>query len=63
MGCMTTLILASEYPDLYAACMFVDGQWDGTWTPDELSEATSELLSGGTNAYRCVAVMEWLFEN
>jgi len=98
MGCMTTLILASEYPDLYAACMFVDGQWDvstlssledqtfiyfaaeddqnayngmqevmemfdedgvdytyaqwdGTWTPDELSEATSELLAGGTNAY------------
>ncbi len=28
MGCMTTLILASEYPDLYAGCMFVDGQWD-----------------------------------
>ena len=28
MGCMTTLILASEYPNLYAACMFVDGQWD-----------------------------------
>ena len=28
MGCMTTLVLASEYPDLYAACMFVDGQWD-----------------------------------
>ena len=28
MGCMTTLILASEYPDLYAACMCVDGQWD-----------------------------------
>jgi len=98
MGCMTTLILASEYPDLYAACMFVDGQWDvstlsslenqtfiyfaaeddtnayngmqevmtmfdedgadytyaqwdGTWTPDELSAATSELLSGDTNAY------------
>lgn len=30
MGCMTTLILASEYPDLYAACMFVDGQWDAS---------------------------------
>ena len=30
MGCMTTLILASEYPDLYDACMFVDGQWDVT---------------------------------
>ena len=28
MGCMTTLILASEYPGLYAGCMFVDGQWD-----------------------------------
>lgn len=28
MGCMIHLILASEYPDLYAACMFVDGQWD-----------------------------------
>ncbi len=28
MGCMTTLILASEYPNLYDACMFVDGQWD-----------------------------------
>lgn len=30
MGCMTTLVLASQYPDLYAACMFVDGQWDIT---------------------------------
>ena len=30
MGCMTTLILASQYPDLYAGCMFVDGQWDTT---------------------------------
>lgn len=28
MGCMTTMLLASEYPDLYAACMLVDGQWD-----------------------------------
>ena len=28
MGCMTTLILASEHPELYAACMLVDGQWD-----------------------------------
>ena len=98
MGCMTTLILASEYPDLYAACMFVDGQWDvstlssledqtfiyfaaeddksaysglqevmnmfdedgvdytyaqwdGTWTPDELTSATEELIANGTNAY------------
>ena len=28
MGCMIALVLASEYPDLYAGCMFVDGQWD-----------------------------------
>lgn len=28
MGCMTTLILAANNPDLYSACMFVDGQWD-----------------------------------
>ena len=140
MGCMTHLILASEYPDLYAACMFVDGQWDvstlanlegqsfvyfaaedderasqglsqvramfdadeapyaaaqwdGTWSPDELSTSAGELFgqnqsanfvtwatgtidagSGGgmgnasyhmasfDYAYRCIAVMEWLFQ-
>ena len=98
MGCMTTLILASQYPDLYAGCMFVDGQWDtstltglenqtfvyfaaeddtpawtgsqelmqlfdangtpygymqwqGTWTPDELSQAASELLTSDSGHY------------
>ncbi len=143
MGCMTTMILASEYPDLYTACMFVDGQWDvsvlqaledqtfvyfaaeddtnayagmrevmamfdedstsyaytqwdGGMSPDELSAATEELFSEEENryfiswetgtieagsgkggrggmgsaayhmasfdyAYRCIAVMEWLF--
>lgn len=97
MGCMTTLVLASEYPDLYAGCMFVDGQWDvstlknlegqtfvyfaaeddtnaftgmnevmgmfdadgasysyaqwdGTWTPDELSAAATELFAAGEEA-------------
>ncbi len=97
MGCMTTLILASEYPDLYAGCMFVDGQWDistlaglegqrfvyfaaedderafegmgevmtmfdddsvayasaqwqGTWSPDELSTAANELFNQGRDA-------------
>ena len=97
MGCMTTLILASEYPSLYAACMFVDGQWDvstlkglegqkfvyfaaeddqsafsgmtevmnmftadsvpfasaqwdGTWTPDELTAAANELFASGNAA-------------
>lgn len=28
MGCMTSLYLNSEYPDLFAASLFVSGQWD-----------------------------------
>ncbi len=28
MGCMTFLVLASEYSDLFTACLFVSGQWD-----------------------------------
>ena len=28
MGCMTFLLLASKYQDLFAACLFVSGQWD-----------------------------------
>ena len=28
MGCMTFLVLASKYPDLFAAEIFVSGQWD-----------------------------------
>ncbi len=98
MGCMTTLILASEYPDLYAGCMFVDGQWDvstleglenqnfvyfaaeddtnawngaqevmamfgeddveysyaqwdGSWSPDELSAAAEDLFASETGRY------------
>lgn len=140
MGCMTTLILASEHPNLYAGCMFVDGQWDvstlkglegqrfvyfaaedderafagmgevmamfdadsapyasaqwqGTWAPNELSAAAGELFGQGQDAnfvswatgtieagsgggmggssyhmasfdyaYRCIAAMEWLFQ-
>lgn len=30
MGCMTMLITASQNPDLFAAELFVDGQWDIT---------------------------------
>ena len=30
MGCMTSLYLNSKYPDLFAASMFVSGQWDIT---------------------------------
>ena len=28
MGCMTSLILAARYEDLFTACLFVSGQWD-----------------------------------
>lgn len=28
MGCMTSLYLNSKYPDMFAASMFVSGQWD-----------------------------------
>lgn len=28
MGCMTNMVLMARYPKLYAACIFVDGQWD-----------------------------------
>lgn len=28
MGCMTFLLLSSEYPDMFAAEIFVSGQWD-----------------------------------
>lgn len=30
MGCMTSLYLNSKYPDLFAASLFVSGQWDIT---------------------------------
>ena len=28
MGCMTWLVLAARYPELFTACMFVSGQWN-----------------------------------
>lgn len=33
MGCMTTLIASGTNPDLYAAELFVDGQWDYSVLP------------------------------
>lgn len=30
MGCMTSLYLNSKYPDLFAASLFVSGQWDSS---------------------------------
>lgn len=34
MGCMTMMIIAAQNPDLFAACMFVDGQWDASTLKD-----------------------------
>lgn len=28
MGCMTFLVLAAKYPELFTACLFVSGQWN-----------------------------------
>lgn len=46
MGCMTLLILAAEYPDLFTACLFVSGQWDIT----KLEKLTEEKFIYITSA-------------
>lgn len=54
MGCMTSLYLNSKYPDLFAASMYVSGQWDiSVLTPLEkqtffyITAAGDEKASGG----------------
>lgn len=42
MGCMATMVLAAKYPELFTACMLVDGQWD---------EKELASLSSGTFLY------------
>jgi len=64
MGCMTTLILASEYPDLYAACMFVDGQWDvSTLTGLEGQTFVYFAAEDDTNAWNGAQEVMKMFEN
>lgn len=63
MGCMTTLILASEYPDLYAACMFVDGQWDiSTLTGLENQAFVYFAAEDDTNAWNGAQEVMSLFD-
>jgi len=64
MGCMTTLILASEYPGLYAACMFVDGQWDIT-TLTGLEEQSFVYFAAedDTNAWNGAQEVMAMFED
>lgn len=57
MGCMTSLYLNSKYPDLFAASLFVSGQWDiSVLRPLEeatffyITAAGDEKASGGQDA-------------
>jgi poly(3-hydroxybutyrate) depolymerase len=63
MGCMTTLILASEYPDLYAGCMLVDGQWDvSTLKGLEGQRFVYFAAEDDTSAFAGMSEVEAMFE-
>ncbi len=63
MGCMTTLILASEYPDLYAGCMLVDGQWDvSTLKGLEGQRFVYFAAEDDTSAFNGMSEVEAMFE-
>lgn len=46
MGCMTSLYLNSKYPDLFAASLFVSGQWDISML-EPLEDATFFYITAG----------------
>lgn len=47
MGCMTMLIAAANNPDLFAAELFVDGQWDITTLKGLESQTFFYIAAGG----------------
>ena len=47
MGCMTFLITAANNPDLFAAEIFVDGQWDITTLQGLESQSFFYIVAGG----------------
>ena len=47
MGCMTSLYLNSKYPDLFAASLFVSGQWDITVLKGLENEKFFYITAGG----------------
>ena len=49
MGCMTSLYLNSKYPDLFAASLFVSGQWDIS-VLKPLEEKTFFYITAGGDA-------------
>ncbi len=52
MGAMTTLLLAAKNPDLYAAILIVDGQWDISELKGLESQNMIYVVAGGDeNAY------------
>ena len=54
MGCMTSLYLNSKYPDLFAASMFVSGQWD-IWR----KRPSSTSLRAGTQRHPAGRMRSW----
>ena len=47
MGCMTSLYLNSKYPDLFAASLFVSGQWDISVLEPLENETFFYITAGG----------------
>ncbi len=47
MGCMTSLYLNSKYPDLFAASMYVSGQWDISVLQGLESQTFFYITAGG----------------
>ena len=63
MGCMIHLVLASQYPDLYAACMFVDGQWDiSTLEPLTVQKFIYFAAQGDQRAYQGMSEVKAMFD-
>ena len=49
MGCMTSLYLNSEYPDLFAASLYVSGQWDISVLKNMEDQKFFYITSAGDN--------------
>lgn len=47
MGCMTTMYLAANHPDLFTATLLVDGQWDKTALAGLKSQRFIYVAAGG----------------
>lgn len=47
MGCMTLLYLSAQHPDLFAAQMFVSGQWDITTLGNLANETFFYIVAAG----------------